>query len=274
MGVAADREDGTPNDAYLQIQVSVWNWIWGRAQFSMAIHMTNKWLFSLIGGVAALAFQFQASASALVVPGTASPWLAGMPDGSTANFQDSAPGQSPVLAPITVTGGAVIQWSARGITGHPNLYGDQVGPDGSPSNVFGHSSGAENGISDVTSPINALLGVFLGPNQPDLISAPGALSFATAAARDYLSLSPALQQVFFMGDGLTSGSVAQSLVAPAGATRLYLGTMDGFGWWNNIGTVDVNITSSANGVPEPGSMLVLMSLGSLSLLGIRRLSRV
>src|SRR5437867_3772803 len=31
------------------------------------------------------------------VPGTADLWLAGMPDGSTASFGDSAPGQSPVL---------------------------------------------------------------------------------------------------------------------------------------------------------------------------------
>lgn len=232
--------------------------------------MSNKWLCGSLGGLAALSLHFQAAAAVISVPGYASPWLAGMPDGSGANFQDFAPGQSPILAPVSVIPGSTITWSAQGKVGHPNYYGDQTGPDGSPGSVFGHSSGAENGISDVTSPINALLGVFLGPGQPDLNPAPAGLSFANAAARDYLSLSPLLQQVFFMGDGWTSGSVAQSLVVPAGATRLYLGTMDGFGWWNNDGAIEVSFGNNSNGVPEAGSMLLLLSLGSISLLGLRR----
>src|SRR5438093_12474720 len=47
------------------------------------------------------------------VPGTADLWLAGMPDGSTASFGDSAPGQSPVLVVgIPVFGGAAFRFSA------------------------------------------------------------------------------------------------------------------------------------------------------------------
>ncbi|HEY3242752.1 MAG TPA: hypothetical protein VGM03_05305 [Phycisphaerae bacterium] len=46
---------------------------------------------------------------------------------------------------------------------------------------------------------------------------------------------PGLRQPFFIGDGLTgtgSGAVQQFLV-PDGATRLFLGTIDGCEWSNN-----------------------------------------
>ena len=35
----------------------------------------------------------------VAVPGTANPWLAGMPDGATSS-EDSAPGQSPILSTL------------------------------------------------------------------------------------------------------------------------------------------------------------------------------
>jgi hypothetical protein len=89
--------------------------------------------------------------------------------------------------------------------------------------------------------------------------------FASAASRDYLVLNPALQQVFFMGDGLTDGGVAQRIGAPLGATRLYLGTMDGWSWNNNVGSFDVTISA----VPEL-STLFLLGAGLVGLGIIRR----
>ncbi|HET6491113.1 MAG TPA: PEP-CTERM sorting domain-containing protein [Syntrophales bacterium] len=230
----------------------------------------TKAFFLLAGVIFFMYIAVPAQGATFNVPGTSDPWLAGMPNGTTASFNpgsgeaaDVAPAQSPVLVTgIAITPGTMLQWSATGQVGHP---GDVAGPDGFTAVNTLHFTGAEHGISDINVPIDSLLGVFLGINPPNLISAPSALDFSLAGSRNYLSLSPALQQVFFMGDGVTSGSVLQTIVAPAGATRLYLGTMDGFSWNNNIGSFDVSI----NAVPEPFTML-LLGAGLLGLVGFRK----
>ena len=65
---------------------------------------------------------------------------------------------------------------------------------------------------------------------------------------------------FFVGDGQNADGLVQQFIVPAGATRLYLGTMDGFGWFNNSGAIAVTVTA----VPEPES--VLLWLAGLALL--------
>src|SRR5574341_1055452 len=79
---------------------------------------------------------------AIVVPGTSDPWLAGMPPGSTASLNDSAPGQSPVQVAIP---GSVLTFSAAGAVSNGPCCA-AVGPDGDV--VINHATGAENGISD------------------------------------------------------------------------------------------------------------------------------
>jgi hypothetical protein len=200
-----------------------------------------------------------AASVSVTVPGTCDPWLAGMPDGSTASLEDSAPAQSAVQVPIGLIPGTPLTFSASGVVNNFPATGGNS-PDGG---LFtGHATGAENGISDVYVTINSLLGVFLTSAQPDSSSSPAALNFSTIGL-DFTSLSPGLKQVFFIGDGLTSTSQVQQFIVPAGATRLYLGTMDGYGWWNNWGQFDVQ----ANAVPVPASALLLgpglMGLGLL-----------
>ena len=91
------------------------------------------------------------------------------------------------------------------------------------------------------------MGVFLDESQPDLSSAPASLDFRStgnvAGGVNYASLSPALRQVFFIGDGLGSSATTQTVAVPTGATRLFLGTMDGFGWYNNFGSFEVHVTA-------------------------------
>jgi hypothetical protein len=184
-----------------------------------------------------------------------------MPDGSTASL-DVAPNQSPVLvAEVTVTPGGAYSFSATGAVRNgpdPLVF---AGPDGGDGII--HEYGVENGIAVLTAPINSLIGVFLDASQPDLSAAPSGLDFSTVASRNYLSLSPELKQPFFIGNGLADSNAVQSIIAPAGATRLFLGTQDGSGWFNNEGSFEVTV------LPEPASLLLLIT-GCTAFLSLSR----
>jgi hypothetical protein len=201
----------------------------------------------------------QAKAVTLSVPSTGDPWLAGMPDGSTASYTDFAPAQSPAqVLGLDLSPGSVLVFSASGSVSYdPNL--PKAPPDGLSYFIVNHSTGAENGISDVITPMDSLLGLFLDSERPDSSSAPQTLDFSSN--QDYLSLAPALKQVFFIGDGLTNSGTQQQIVVPAGASRLFLGTMDTNGWYNNVGSFSVTV----NSVPEP-STIVILGMGAIGLL--------
>lgn len=207
-----------------------------------------------------------------VVPGTSDLWLAGMPDGSTASSGDVAPAQSPVLvAGLSLTAGASLVFSATGLTDHCTGGAcGYAGPGGDfGEGSYGHLDGAQNGISSLVAPIDSLIGVFLGSSQPDLSPAPGTLNFGTSGSLDFASLSPELQQAFYIGDGLRNdGVTVQTFIVPAGATRLYLGTMDGFGWYNNVGEFTVT-TEKCSAAPEPATLL-LLGLGLLGIIPLKK----
>lgn len=175
----------------------------------------------------------------VTVLGTSDPWLAGMPNGSTASSGSVAPAYSPVLADVAVTGGQAYTFAATGSAGHGGHPTQSSGPDGRLDPLFILTHGAQNGIGGVTARVNALFGVFLNDSQPNTTGAPPALNFSTAASMDFTSLSPQLKQPFFIGDGFTSSGVTQQFVAPAGATRLFLGVYDQFGYSNNVGSYSV-----------------------------------
>lgn len=189
----------------------------------------------------------------VTVFGTSDPWLAGMPNGSTASGGSVAPTYSPVQADVTVIGGQAYTFAATGSANHGGGATNSSGPDGRPGVLFSHQAGAENGIANITVQINALLGVFLSDSLPNTTGAPTALNFSTSASMDFLTLSPALKQPFFIGNGLTSSGVTQQFVAPAGATRLFLGAMDSFGYSNNSGSYAV---SSAQFIPNTPPVVV------------------
>jgi uncharacterized protein (TIGR03382 family) len=216
-----------------------------------------------IAALALLAFAGAAHA-AIVVPGTSNLWLAGMPDGSTAgNGQDTAPDQSPVQVMISLSGGMELTFNASGAVNYtPDAPGDW-GPDGIPGLFTARVPGTENGISNLTARVSSLIGVFLSDEQPDGSEDPNGLDFSVTDGEDFSSLSPLLKQAFFIGDGRDGMGNAQRFFVPVGATRLYLGVMDGFGWFNNTGAITVEV------IPTPGA-LALAGLASLAATSRRR----
>lgn len=186
------------------------------------------------------------------VPGTANPFLAGMPRGSIASVNnphrspdyagDSSDWkQSPQAVNMPISQGIRLSFdSIDGVVRHdPNLA--DYNPDGQMNSIGTNTAGSENGIGDVRAPINALVGVFLSDAAPNTTAAPESLDFSTAASRDFQVLEPKLKQIFFIGDGLDSLGRPQQFVVPNGATRLYLATWDFYEWNNNQGSRTVKV---------------------------------
>ncbi len=178
------------------------------------------------------------SSAKVTVLGTNDPWLSGLPEGSVASNGDTAPEQSPTsVSELPIIAGSTLTFNVTGSVNN-DPFPSGLTPDGG---VFiSHSNLAENGISNITAPINSLVGVFLGDENPSLTPAPNEINFQN----DYTTFTPELKQVFFIGDGRNNDGKIQTIVVPQKAARLFLGTMDGFGWANNFGSFDVSITSS------------------------------
>ena len=157
------------------------------------------------------------------VPSSSDPYLSGMPAGSTASVDDVAPQNSPAqVTSLPIVPGTNITFSTTGTVKNGPSY-PMSPPTGNLTWTLSHLTGDENGISNVTMPIDCLLGVFLGPDQPNLTPAPAALDFSTAASRDYTNLKPLLKQPFYIGSGLNSHGDVQTFTVPAGATRFLPG---------------------------------------------------
>jgi hypothetical protein len=134
-------------------------------------------------------------------------------------------------------------------------------------------------ISGINDPSNDFLtGVFLGPSQPTG-APPPALTFKTGEnGAQYSSLSPRLQQSFYIGTGrgVSGGTVQLSQVnVPAGATRLALGVADGYsfagtpGYYSDDGgiyqaTIEI-APAKVPGCPPPTGSVTGRSLGLLRL---------
>jgi hypothetical protein len=116
-----------------------------------------------------------------------------------------------------------------------------------------------------------LAGLFLDANVPVPATLPARLLYGGAGELTYTALdyAPAIGQVFFIGDGLTGtgGGATQAFLAPATATRFYLGFADAFGFVgnpnaynDNSGSVRATFTlGPAAAVPEPGTWVLLLT---------------
>jgi hypothetical protein len=125
----------------------------------------------------------------------------------------------------------------RCVGGPPQIIAPPEGPDGettwscaaspeatsfAPKPLSITAVGSISGISSADGG-GYLIGVFLAdtvPTEPP----PATLDFT--GNRDFASLSPALAQTFFIGDGRTATGRPQRFHPPLGATRLYFGLGD------------------------------------------------
>jgi len=210
----------------------------------------------------------------VTVPGGANPYLAGMPNGSaccesTGGVPDTAPAQSPVQVGIPLSPGTVLTFSVNGSVSFSGGTPTDT-PDGgvfNTINTFGlDGTPSSNGIAGMLAPQNALVGLFLDDSVPTSSGAPPRLDFsASGLGMGFPTLSPGLKQPFFIGDGLTgqgTGAV-QQFVVPAGATRFFLGVVDGVEWHNNTGTLNVTVNSSGGASAGPLAAALLPTSRSI-----------
>jgi hypothetical protein len=205
--------------------------------------------------VTSIARYSAATSVSAVANSKGNPWLAGMPNGSTGNSYDKAPANSPTLvnSGLTLAPGAALHFSFSGSASYkPTAVAN--GADGDLSRMIyncwydGFSVGRENGKANLTAPIGAVVGVFLDDTQPNLETdpLPADLDFSTAASRNFSSLSPELRQPFYIGDGKRAdGTTLQDFVVPNGATRFYIGIMDGQQWSDNSGSFSTTLSQPA-----------------------------
>jgi hypothetical protein len=209
-----------------------------------------------------------ALATVYTVPGTANIFSAGLAT-PVAPGGDGA-GTLPILVSVAQNQGNIFQFQASGTIQASDQL-PPVGPDGyttyPPMNVNSYG-----GVSGYFGTGFALVGVFLTDATPQA-PAPSTIDFTSAGlGRNFLTLTPQIGQLFFIGDGLTDGGLTQTFFIPSGATQLYLGVPDcldaagGAGYYgDNTGSLSV----TALQVPEPTSA-ALLGIGASLLLAFRR----
>jgi hypothetical protein len=225
-------------------------------------------------------------AGLVVVPGTSNIWGAGL----------SSPvvGSGSTLPPvISFTAGTVSSISFSSITGAVGYDASAViGADGisagfSGTNMDGYAGGGISGIQ-FNGRQMFLVGVFLGSSPATGGTAPSKLVYTDASALG-LTWNPLLAQVFFIGNGLGTGSAQQTFNVPTGATRLFWGFADGApqfgspsaailpnGYSDNGGSLNATynlalVEVPLEGVPEPSTIVLMgLGIGALTLLRRRR----
>jgi hypothetical protein len=230
---------------------------------------------------------FLSGRSDLTIPDVNQPWDSGdylgrHPFDTPEELADPAATKEKVPPFIPVSGGDIVKVRDP-VSGGINFFigfdsQNYFGPDG--NGLDGSNLEGLGGISAYVGPQGPLVGVFLNDDIPDgtTTGQPPALNFTSAdLGIDFTYLEPQLRQVFYIGNGVTSSSIYQQFLAPTGATRLFLGIADGFGFVGHPGAYDDNdgsyfVAIGVNQEPVPAPLPVL---GSLAVIGkCRRLAHL
>jgi hypothetical protein len=235
---------------------------------------------AVVAGTLLCAAPALANSGSVTVQSTTDIWLAGQPDGSSLSGRfgtDTAPANSPLLL-SGVTGGATFTFSASGSS---SVDGSNFGgPDGAPAypDESGFGVGPANGIGTYKGPASALIGVFLDASTPAGTGGPASVDYTDPSVTGAAAFSPLLNQIFFIGDGLTGTGTGSTQVftAPDGATRLFLADADSLGSSvGNVGSLAVSFQSSADisfpqAVPEPAAWTLMIAGFGLAGASLRR----
>jgi len=169
---------------------------------------------------------------------------------------------------IDIAGSTAVQFTAVGagqaVDGSPTggatcVYnGTPSTGDGANCVSSGTNVSAANGYSSfvLSGRTMPLVGLFVGSTAG---ATPAGVNSSFDAENAKTSSSPALQEVFFIGDGLSDLGALQSFAVPTGATKLYLGFADAYGfsgapgyYSDNYGGLSVSYVTTP--VPEPASV--------------------
>lgn len=177
-------------------------------------------------------------------------------------------GTAPPVAAIGLPGPLQLTFSAVTGTVQCSVSDPFNGPDG------GTGAGGVTNLlpfRDISGLVHSnrtmfLVGVFRD-NSPGAPGGPAPGSLAFSDPENFTALAPQLNQLFFIGDGRTDNTnTVQTFLVPTGATRLFLGFADGFGFTglpghysDNSGQVVADFAFTP--IPEP-SALALVGLAS------------
>jgi hypothetical protein len=186
------------------------------------------------------------------ISANANPYFAGMPSTTTdsygANLTNNAATQ---VQSIPVVPGTYISFT--NLTGSTSVVAGTVtptGPAGNSNYIVEHGEdydgssynnpGPENGIANAIMPDDAMMGLFLTNNAPNLTTAPSSVvNWTTSPQANQATYSNlVVQQPFMIGDGQTTSGVTQQFLVPPGATRLFVGIWDGEDYTNNSGSLN------------------------------------
>ena len=224
-----------------------------------------------------LAFASSANAASIVVNATDVIYAAGTQSGEAAVAGGTVPGFISLSAGATsisfssVTGSLTAGCSSSEGCVTLNGYGSYNDADGTyaaPGNSYNSGFGSTSGVDGPGA--GYLVGVFVAAGGPSG-TAPTALDYTTTSSISSSSYSPLLDQVFFIGDGLTGDGTGTEQVfnIPTGAGELYLGISDAGGYNGSPSSYGDNYgaftavysvsgsTAPVSGVPEPASLMLL-----------------